>query len=113
LAEAGKYIFYLALPTDARYCVHNWRSETNQDRRHVRSCGKLSAMTGIGQTLNGLLERFLMKDNIRIDHFLAKKPSKYLCFALQPFRAGWNRHYIDHVQITVAESLGWNVGELL
>jgi glucose-6-phosphate 1-dehydrogenase len=45
----------------------------------------------------------------RIDHFLAKEAVQNLLalrFANAVFEPIWNRRYIDHVQITVAESLG-------
>jgi glucose-6-phosphate 1-dehydrogenase len=45
----------------------------------------------------------------RIDHFLAKEAVQNLLalrFSNAIFEPIWNRRYIDHVQITVAESLG-------
>ena len=45
----------------------------------------------------------------RIDHYLGKEPVQNLLalrFANTLFEPLWNRHYIDHVQITVAESIG-------
>ncbi len=45
----------------------------------------------------------------RIDHYLGKETVQNILafrFANVLFEPVWNRHYVDHVQITVAESLG-------
>ena len=45
----------------------------------------------------------------RIDHYLGKETVQNMLafrFANILFEPVWNRHYVDHVQITVAESLG-------
>ncbi len=52
---------------------------------------------------------FREQDIFRIDHYLGKETVQnllYLRFANSIFEPLWNRGYIDHVQITVAESLG-------
>ena len=49
------------------------------------------------------------KDIYRIDHYLGKETVQNLMalrFANSMFEPLWNSHYIDHVQITVAESIG-------
>jgi glucose-6-phosphate 1-dehydrogenase len=60
--------------------------------------------------LNGALHRHLREDQIyRIDHYLGKETVQnvlVLRFANSIFEPIWNRNYIDHVQITVAESVG-------
>lgn len=46
---------------------------------------------------------------LRIDHYLGKETVQnilMLRFANTIFEPVWNRHYIDHVQITVAEEIG-------
>jgi len=54
-------------------------------------------------------EVFAEEQIFRIDHYLGKETVQNLValrFANTLFEPLWNSHYIDHVQITVAESLG-------
>lgn len=61
-------------------------------------------------TLNAsIARRFDENDIYRIDHFLGKETVQNLFalrFANGIFEPVWNRNYIDHVQITAAETLG-------
>lgn len=60
--------------------------------------------------LNEQLIRYLPESKIyRIDHFLGKETVQnihVLRFANSIFEPVWNRHYIDHVQITISETVG-------
>jgi len=60
--------------------------------------------------LNAQLRGFLHESQIyRIDHYLGKETVQNLLvfrFANGIFEPIWNRRYVDHVQITVAEALG-------
>ncbi|HRI21332.1 MAG TPA: glucose-6-phosphate dehydrogenase, partial [Panacibacter sp.] len=60
--------------------------------------------------LNGLLTGMFAEDQIyRIDHYLGKETVQNILalrFANALFEPIWNRNYIDHVQITVAETVG-------
>jgi glucose-6-phosphate 1-dehydrogenase len=62
------------------------------------------------QKLNHDLLSVLSEDQIyRIDHYLGKETVQnimVLRFANGLFEPIWNRHHIDHVQITVAETVG-------
>jgi glucose-6-phosphate 1-dehydrogenase len=62
------------------------------------------------QELNGLLHSVFDERQIyRIDHFLGKETVQNMLalrFANTIFEPLWNRNYVDHVQITVAENLG-------
>ena len=56
-----------------------------------------------------ILEVFDENQTYRIDHFLGKETVQNLLvvrFANPSFEPIWNRNYIDHVQITVAEDIG-------
>lgn len=60
--------------------------------------------------LNNLIAKVFDEDRIyRIDHYLGKETVQnilFFRFANSIFEPLWNRRYIDHVQITVAESIG-------
>jgi glucose-6-phosphate 1-dehydrogenase len=62
------------------------------------------------RTLNAQLHRHFTEEQIfRIDHYLGKETVQNLLvlrFANGMFEPIWNRRYIDHVQITAAETVG-------
>jgi glucose-6-phosphate 1-dehydrogenase len=62
------------------------------------------------KSLNACLLKWLKEDQIyRIDHFLGKETVQNIMalrFANGLFEPIWNRDRIDHIQITVAESIG-------
>ncbi|HUB67578.1 MAG TPA: glucose-6-phosphate dehydrogenase [Candidatus Methylacidiphilales bacterium] len=62
------------------------------------------------QELNRTLQSaFAEKDIFRIDHYLGKETVQnliYFRFGNSIYEPLWNRRYIDHVQITVAEQVG-------
>lgn len=66
----------------------------------------LASAAELNRTLNGVFD----EDQIyRIDHYLGKETVQNILvfrFANGIFEPIWNRRYIDHVQITVAESMG-------
>jgi glucose-6-phosphate 1-dehydrogenase len=60
--------------------------------------------------LNAEIQRYFDEGQIyRIDHYLGKETVQNILalrFANGIFEPIWNQHYVDHVQITVAEDLG-------
>ena len=62
------------------------------------------------QQLNGLVNAVFPADSVfRIDHYLGKETVQNLLalrFANQLYDPIWNSHYVDHVQITMAEDIG-------
>lgn len=62
------------------------------------------------QDLNRTLHQHFKESQIyRIDHYLGKETVQNLFvlrFANPLFETLWNHHYIDHIQITIAESIG-------
>ncbi|YAL81902.1 glucose-6-phosphate dehydrogenase [Dermacoccaceae bacterium W4C1] len=60
--------------------------------------------------LNDIVEGVFPPDSVfRIDHYLGKETVQNILalrFANQMFEPIWNSHYVDHVQITMAEDIG-------
>lgn len=60
--------------------------------------------------LNGVVNSVFRESQVyRIDHYLGKETVQNLLvfrFANAIFEPTWNRHFIDHVQITVSEKIG-------
>ncbi len=112
----SSYLFYLATaPTFFSEIV-----------KHLGACGFAAQRDGAwrrvviekpfghdlasARALNQELQQVLDENQIyRIDHYLGKETVQNILvfrFANGIFEPLWNRRYIDHVQITVAESIG-------
>ncbi|HZB86157.1 MAG TPA: glucose-6-phosphate dehydrogenase, partial [Gaiellaceae bacterium] len=109
---AGNRIYYLAVPPKAMKMIVRELGE----RRSAAGWARLIVEKPFGfdlasaQELNEALTEFFDESEIfRIDHYLGKETVQNLLalrFANGIFEPIWNRQFIDHVQITVAESLG-------
>jgi glucose-6-phosphate 1-dehydrogenase len=109
---AGNRVYYLAVPPDAMPTIVRELGE----RRTTSGWTRLIVEKPFGRDLETarslnqqLLEFFDESEIFRIDHYLGKETVQNLLalrFANGIFEPVWNRQFIDHVQITVAESIG-------
>ncbi|HEY3207701.1 MAG TPA: glucose-6-phosphate dehydrogenase [Gaiellaceae bacterium] len=109
---AGNRVYYLAVPPSAFETI----VEGVGTRRSTRGWTRLIVEKPFGHDLesahelNALLHRHFDETEIyRIDHYLGKETVQNMLalrFANGIFEPIWNRQFIDHVQITVAESMG-------
>ncbi len=111
------YLFYLATsPEFFGQAAQNLASAglasnaANGNRRRLIVEKPFGTDLKSAQELNRTLQgAFAEKDIYRIDHYLGKETVQnllYFRFANAIYEPLWNRRYIDHVQITVAEQVG-------
>jgi len=109
---AGNRVYYLAVPPDAIATIVSELGE----RPHSEGWTRIIVEKPFGNDLESaeqlnrcILEQFREDEIFRIDHYLGKETVQnmlVLRFANGIFEPIWNRQFIDHVQITVGESLG-------
>src|SRR5262249_21265033 len=108
----GNRVYYFAVPPSAigmlARKIAGWRDSEGWVRLVIEKPfghGLTSA-----RELNELLkESFEENEIFRIDHYLGKETVQNMLalrFAHGIFEPIWNRQFIDHVQVTVAESIG-------
>jgi glucose-6-phosphate 1-dehydrogenase len=116
LATGGNVLFYLATPPEAFGPIARQLGALGLARPGPASWKRVVIEKPFGRdldsavALNRELTSFLSEDQIfRIDHYQGKETVQNLLvfrFANGVFEPVWNRRYVDHVQITVAEELG-------
>ena len=112
----GNYFFYLATAPDffgpivEQLAATGLMQEENGHWRRVIVEKPFGRDIDSAKTLNQQLLKFASEKQIyRIDHYLGKETVQNILafrFANGIFEPIWNRRYIDHVQITVAETVG-------
>ena len=115
-STAGNVVFYLAVaaslfgPVVERLAAAGLTREENQHWRRVIIEKPFGHDLESARALDARLAKVLSEDQIyRMDHFLGKETVQnimVLRFANGIFEPLWNRDHIDHVQITVAETVG-------
>src|SRR5215213_11530716 len=113
--EEGNRVYYMATPPDAYPKIVDLLGETHQLKeekgwRRVVIEKPFGTDLASAQNLNEQIHKVLSERQIyRIDHYLGKETVQNILvtrFANTIFEPLWNRTYIDHVEITVAETVG-------
>ncbi len=110
-------LFYLAIPPSIYATVIDHlggaglaRQESERQWRRVIVEKPFGTDLGTARELNHIVHKHFAEDQVyRIDHYLGKETVQNLMvfrFANGMFEPIWNRRYIDHVQITAAETVG-------
>jgi glucose-6-phosphate 1-dehydrogenase len=112
----GNRLFYLATPPEVFEPVTSLIYEHGLAPQESEGFARIIIEKPFGhdlasaKALNDHLAHLFAEDQIyRIDHYLGKETVQNILvfrFGNGMFEPIWNRNYIDHVQITVAESLG-------
>jgi glucose-6-phosphate 1-dehydrogenase len=110
---AGNRLFYFAVPPAA---IGTLVTEIGKRRQDGDGWLRLVIEKPFGHDLDSaeqlntqIQEYFTESEVFRIDHYLGKETVQNMLalrFANGIFEPIWNRQFIDHVQITVAESIG-------
>ncbi len=114
--NGGNRLFYLAVAPDQFEVILENLKAAGLNKPESGSWARVIVEKPFGtdlpsaKHLNDIVQRAFPEDSTyRIDHFLGKETAQnilVLRFANAIFEPLWNTRYIDHVQITAAETLG-------
>ncbi|HEV7628634.1 MAG TPA: glucose-6-phosphate dehydrogenase [Streptomyces sp.] len=112
----GNYAFYLSIPPKffqdvVKQLQRSGLSKPSEDSwRRVVIEKPFGHDLASAQELNAILHEVFPEESIfRIDHYLGKETVQNILalrFANTLYEPIWNRSYVDHVQITMAEDIG-------
>jgi glucose-6-phosphate 1-dehydrogenase len=112
----GNHGFYLAIPPKGFPAVLEQLHNAGLAQAHDGSWRRVVIEKPFGHDLDSARELNKVVNNVfpeesvfRIDHYLGKETVQNIMalrFANQLFDPIWNAHYVDHVQITMAEDIG-------
>ncbi|MGO1317199.1 MAG: glucose-6-phosphate dehydrogenase, partial [Cellulomonadaceae bacterium] len=111
----GNHAFYLSVPPGSfplvcRQLARSGLSEQGDSWRRVVIEKPFGHDLASARELNDVISEVFSPDTVfRIDHYLGKETVLNLLalrFANQMYEPIWNAHYVDHVQITMAEDIG-------
>ena len=117
----GSHLYHLAVPPSAYAPIIHEIGQSGHARAHGAGghWSRVIIEKPFGRdlescrNLNRVIHSVFSEDDVyRIDHYLGKETVQNILvfrFANGIFEPVWNRRYVDHVQITVAESIG--IGE--
>jgi glucose-6-phosphate 1-dehydrogenase len=116
LGTGGNYLFYLAVPPGLFSQYIQSLGEAGLTREEEGRWRRVIIEKPFGHDLDSarklnheIREVLAEKQIFRIDHYLGKETVQNIMafrFANGIFEPIWNRRYVDHVQITVAETVG-------
>jgi glucose-6-phosphate 1-dehydrogenase len=112
----GNHAFYLSVPPGAFPVVLKQLARSGLAAQNGDQWRRVVIEKPFGHDLrsaielNGIVNDVFPEDSVfRIDHYLGKETVQNILalrFANQLFEPIWNSHYVDHVQITMAEDIG-------
>ncbi|RCW40400.1 glucose-6-phosphate 1-dehydrogenase [Halopolyspora algeriensis] len=112
----GNHAFYLSVPPAMFPTVLSQLSRSGLTEQAEDQWRRVVVEKPFGhdlhsaRELNRIVNEVFPEDSVfRIDHYLGKETVQNILalrFANQMFEPLWNAHYVDHVQITMAEDIG-------